>query len=75
MTLWRKLEEAYVIGPILFQEIKSEDDKPEVSFEDCQFRVAIGPFCRILELIDLVCTPRLRVLRQRIVEARREAFQ
>jgi len=39
------------------------------------FRVAIGPFCRIMELIDLVCAPRLRKLRQRLIEARREAFE
>ena len=31
--------------------------------------------CRILELLDSVCTPRLRHLRQRLISARREAFQ
>ena len=37
--------------------------------------MAIGPFCRILELLDSVCTPRLRHLRNRIISVRREAFK
>ena len=42
---------------------------------DVSFRLSIAPFCRILELVDLVCTPRLRTLRKRIITARRDAFE
>ena len=70
LKLWREIDDACVIGPILYEQISDENVSPD----DCKYRIAIGPFCRILELLDTVCTPRLRQLRQRITEARRETF-
>ena len=34
----------------------------------------IGTFFHILELLDQVCTPRLRLLRQRLLKFRKESF-
>ena len=43
--------------------------------DDLKYRLAIGPMCHILELLDKVCTPRLRHLRQKIICVRRAAFK
>ena len=79
--MWRSLCEKYVVGPILYdhyvpEEIKDKKkDEASYSFEDLKYRLAIGPMCHILELLDKVCTPRLRQLRQRIIGVRRAAYK
>jgi len=72
IELWEKLERDCFVGPLLYEQLGGTSG---VSFNSCNYRLAIGPFCRILELVDRVCTPRLHVLRQRIIEARREAYK
>jgi len=71
-TLWHKLDVDCASGPMTFEQM--DDSAPSVSFDECDFRLSIGPFCRILEIVDSVCTPRIRQLRNKITEARRDAY-
>ena len=65
LALWCEIDEKGTVGPVLYDEYPDEESK---------YRVQIGTLCRVLELLDRVCTPRLRELRQRLIEARREAY-
>lgn len=71
-NLWHKLDVDCSSGPITFEQM--DESASSVSFDECDFRLAIGPFCRILEIVDSVCTPRIRHLRNKITEARRDAY-
>ena len=65
LTLWEKVAE---LGPIMYESYTPENSS------DRKYRLHISSVCHILELIDSICTPRLKVLRQRLLETRREAF-
>lgn len=74
-ALWRKLCQQHVIGPVFYDLCDDPSEGGTYSVDDLKYRLSIGALCRILELLDQVCSPRLRQLRHRIICARREAFK
>lgn len=72
LRLWEMLERELFVGHVNYI---NHSESETVSFDDCTYILTIGPFCRIMELLDLVCSPRLRVLRRRIIKARQDAFR
>ena len=46
LDLWRKLDVECRVGPIQFEQMS--ESQGVINFDECDFRIGLDPFCRML---------------------------